>query len=81
MSNEHRAYGWQTAEMNHSHAYLLPAVMRRLGDIKCRTARLVDLGCGNGWYLRALARRFPGLRGVGCRRVAHVRRQRSLVSE
>jgi SAM-dependent methyltransferase len=25
----------------------------------------VDLGCGNGWYLRALARRFPGLRGIG----------------
>ena len=28
MSDEHRAYGWQTAEMNHSHAYLLPAVNR-----------------------------------------------------
>lgn len=54
MSNEHRAYGWQTAEMNHSHAYLLPAVMRRLGDIKCRTARLVDLGCGNGYVTRKL---------------------------
>ncbi|MFZ5440591.1 MAG: class I SAM-dependent methyltransferase [Myxococcota bacterium] len=26
---------------------------------------VVDLGCGNGWYLRALARRFPGLRGLG----------------
>jgi SAM-dependent methyltransferase len=25
----------------------------------------VDLGCGNGWYLRALARRFAGVRGVG----------------
>jgi len=25
----------------------------------------VDLGCGNGWYLRRLARRFPGLRGIG----------------
>ncbi len=25
----------------------------------------VDLGCGNGWYLRALARRFAGARGVG----------------
>lgn len=29
-------------------------------------ARLVvDLGCGNGWYLRALARKFPALRGLG----------------
>ncbi len=26
---------------------------------------VVDLGCGNGWYLRALARRFPRLRGLG----------------
>ncbi|MBW2462998.1 MAG: class I SAM-dependent methyltransferase [Deltaproteobacteria bacterium] len=25
----------------------------------------VDLGCGNGWYLRALCGRCPGLRGVG----------------
>ena len=25
----------------------------------------VDLGCGNGWYLRALARRYPHLRGLG----------------
>jgi trans-aconitate methyltransferase len=26
---------------------------------------VVDLGCGNGWALRVMARRFPGLRGVG----------------
>ncbi len=25
----------------------------------------VDLGCGNGWYLRALARRYPRVRGLG----------------
>ncbi len=25
----------------------------------------VDLGCGNGWYLRVLARRYPHLRGLG----------------
>lgn len=25
----------------------------------------VDLGCGNGWYLRALVRHLPGLRGHG----------------
>ena len=25
----------------------------------------VDLGCGNGWYLRKMAHRFPHLRGVG----------------
>lgn len=26
---------------------------------------VVDLGCGNGWYLRALAETYPRLRGVG----------------
>ncbi len=26
---------------------------------------VVDLGCGNGWYLRGLAKRCPGLRGTG----------------
>lgn len=25
----------------------------------------VDLGCGNGWYLRKLATRFPNMRGIG----------------
>lgn len=30
-----------------------------------RHALVIDLGCGNGWYLRLLAHRYPGLRGVG----------------
>lgn len=34
-------------------------------DLDQRHGVAVDLGCGNGWYLRALAARFPGLRGVG----------------
>lgn len=34
-------------------------------EIDRRGGVAVDLGCGNGWYLRALARRYPGLRGVG----------------
>ncbi len=28
-------------------------------------ARVCDLACGNGWTLRALARRYPGMQGVG----------------
>lgn len=28
-------------------------------------ALVIDLGCGNGWYLRALARRYAGIRGLG----------------
>jgi trans-aconitate methyltransferase len=34
-------------------------------EVDARGGLAVDLGCGNGWYLRALARRCPSLRGVG----------------
>lgn len=34
-------------------------------DVDRRGGLAVDLGCGNGWYLRKLARRFPRLRGLG----------------
>ncbi len=34
-------------------------------DVDARGGLVVDLGCGNGWYLRALAERFPRLRGLG----------------
>ena len=34
-------------------------------EVDTRGGLVVDLGCGNGWYLRALARRFRNLRGVG----------------
>jgi SAM-dependent methyltransferase len=36
-----------------------------LAEIGARGGLAVDLGCGNGWYLRRLAARFPNLRGVG----------------
>ncbi len=34
-------------------------------EVNARRGLAVDLGCGNGWYLRALARRFPDVRGLG----------------
>lgn len=34
-------------------------------DIDRRGGLVVDLGCGNGWYLLALARRYRNLRGLG----------------
>ena len=34
-------------------------------EIDARGGLVVDLGCGNGWYLRALARRYRQLRGLG----------------
>lgn len=30
-----------------------------------RGGLVIDLGCGNGWYLRRLASRFPHVRGLG----------------
>ena len=34
-------------------------------EINERGGLVVDLGCGNGWYLRALARRCGAVRGLG----------------
>lgn len=34
-------------------------------EVDARGGTVVDLGCGNGWYLRKLAARFPKLRGIG----------------
>lgn len=34
-------------------------------DVFARAGLVVDLGCGNGWYLRALAKKYPALRGLG----------------
>lgn len=34
-------------------------------EIDLKSGLAVDLGCGNGWYLRKLAHRFGHLRGIG----------------
>ncbi len=43
---------------------LLPK-LEVFGRAAARSGLVVDLGCGNGWYLRALAKQFPTLRGLG----------------
>lgn len=43
---------------------IVPA-MPVFAEVDARRGLAVDLGCGNGWYLRALARRFPNVRGLG----------------
>lgn len=43
---------------------LLPGVPA-FAEIAARGGTALDLGCGNGWYLRRLAARMPGLRGIG----------------
>jgi len=34
-------------------------------DVDEKGGLAVDLGCGNGWYLRKIIARFPHLRGIG----------------
>ncbi len=48
---------------------ILPAVPI-FEEVGARGGLVVDLGCGNGWYLRRLVQRYPGLRGVGLDRGA-----------
>jgi len=43
---------------------ICPAVPA-FAEVDARGGLAVDLGCGNGWYLRALARRCGKLRGLG----------------
>ncbi len=45
-------------------AQILPAVPA-FAEVDARGGVAVDLGCGNGWYLRRLAARYPRLRGIG----------------
>lgn len=44
--------------------FVVPAVPA-FAAVDARGGLVVDLGCGNGWYLRRLARRYARLRGVG----------------
>lgn len=44
--------------------HILPAV-DAYADVEARGGLAVDLGCGNGWYLRRLASRYAGLRAIG----------------
>jgi len=34
-------------------------------NVDNRKGLVVDLGCGNGWYLRVMAKRYSGFRGIG----------------
>ncbi len=44
--------------------HILPQIPA-FAEIEARRGVAVDLGCGNGWYLRRLAARFPHIRGIG----------------
>ncbi|MGC8528699.1 MAG: class I SAM-dependent methyltransferase [Leptospirillia bacterium] len=51
-------------------------------DIDQRGGTVVDLGCGNGWYLRSLARRCQSIRGIGLDGFEeNVRRARNLAKK
>jgi len=43
-------YAYEDAELNHSHQYLLPVILRNLARLRLdpNQQRIFDLGCGNG---------------------------------
>lgn len=46
-------------------AHVLPLLRPVYEAIDAKAGLVVDLGCGNGWYLRRLTAAFPNLRGRG----------------
>jgi 2-polyprenyl-3-methyl-5-hydroxy-6-metoxy-1,4-benzoquinol methylase len=56
MNDEHRTYGWKSAERNESHDYLVPAVTGMLrASLGAGRARVIDLGCGSGYVTSRIA--------------------------
>lgn len=56
MRNEHASYGWEDAEATCAHSYLLPLVEGRIrGLFPDGGARILDIGCGNGYLAGRLA--------------------------
>ena len=60
---------WFGTMLEHSFGPLLESqILGRVPEFAETDARggtVVDLGCGNGWYLRRLAAAYPRLRGIG----------------
>lgn len=60
MANKHSidGYKYNSAELNHSHGYLLPVVLRSLRQIEKNVEKkhIFDLGCGNGSVASELTR-------------------------
>jgi 2-polyprenyl-6-hydroxyphenyl methylase/3-demethylubiquinone-9 3-methyltransferase len=65
LSESVAGYRYHDAELNCSHQYLLPAVIKILDSLACQPGqkRLFDLGCGNGAVLREITK--LGWNGVG----------------
>ncbi|MEM9474845.1 MAG: class I SAM-dependent methyltransferase [Pseudomonadota bacterium] len=58
-------YQYESADLNASHGYLLPAIKKELGRLdRRRDKRLFDLGCGNGSVCAALSRDGWKISGV-----------------
>jgi len=65
MNNEHAQYGWQHAEQDCSHDYLMPTVVNQIKTLyQGRALRILDLGCGNGYVAAQLAERGHTVVGV-----------------
>ncbi len=57
-------YQYESGELNHSHDYLLPAVVTAVKQCVPDGSRLFDLGCGNGSVAKAMVARGYRVTGV-----------------
>lgn len=66
MSEEISGYVWKSAELNTSHAYLLPSLKEILASVALPQdqRRLFELGCGNGSVANELVRLGWNVAGV-----------------
>ncbi|MDP3673067.1 MAG: class I SAM-dependent methyltransferase [Telluria sp.] len=55
-------YAYPSADPGGAHAYLLPALLKVLGDPKHEP--ILDMGCGNGWVADALINRGHDVYGI-----------------
>jgi 2-polyprenyl-6-hydroxyphenyl methylase/3-demethylubiquinone-9 3-methyltransferase len=56
MNVEYTCYGWKDADPTCAHDYILPAVIGQVRELYNRkTAKILDIGCGNGYVAAKLA--------------------------
>lgn len=68
-TDEISGYRWSSAELTHSHGYLLPALLRELSALRVNESggkgeRVFELGCGNGSVASVLAQQGWDVTGV-----------------
>lgn len=63
-SQDISGYRWDSAELNQSHDYLLPALLDELSRLGSSSKRVFELGCGNGSVANVMAAQGWDVTGV-----------------